>query len=274
MAAGDVVTILVEYCEDGEDGFRSRHGPEAAAVVRDVMALLKGELGGQLDYDTLWAEFEVAPRETAPELTGALEALVEADPGLSEKMKALMAEYYSAIRPKAEAEGPVLEEETPEAEESEFIPRREARVEEHEAEPLGHADNAGEGTYLYGNVRAGGEPTLEETLEVGPDVSEGRREPEILSLDIRALFGQLANTVEEEEALGEDARQELRDELELLEAQLMLGEGADEEQLVKHLRRLGEIDLDFLELVLSSLRRTRNEVQAVLEHAIERMSKA
>lgn len=272
MAVGDVVQILVEYCEDGDEEFENRHGSEAMITVQDMISLLERELGGQLDYDTLWTEFETAPRETAPELSGVLEAMVEADPGLGDKMKALMAEYYSAPGSETSAGGLPLEEGTPEAEESEFIPRGEAPVEEHDAEPLGHMDDAGKGTYLYGNVRGGG--TLEQRLRPIPDVGEGRREPEMLSLDIRALFRQVESTVSREGALNEDARQELREELEALEAQLMLGEEADEEQIVEHLGRVGQIDLDFLELVLSGLRHTRSKAQAVVESAIGRLPEA
>lgn len=267
MAVEDVVTILTEYCEDGEETFRDLHGPEAAIAVRDVIDLLEGELGGQLDYGTLWAEFEAAPRETSADLAGALEAIVEADPGLTDKLETLLEEYYATSRPI----GPTAGAKMPESEASEFVPREEARIEEHEVEPLGHTDVAGEGTYLYGNVRAA-DVTVEKALELGPDVLEVRREAEMLSFDVDELFAQLHVTVDQEPALDDQDRSRLHDELDGLEAEMMVGQEADEERLVEHLRRIGDLDPDFLALLLAGLRHTQSEAQYVLEDAIERAS--
>lgn len=191
MAIGDVVQILVECCEDGENEFRDRHGAEVAITAQDMMWLVREELGGQLEHDTLWAQFQAAPRQTAPELTGALEAMVEADPGLSEKLKTLLDEYCAATRAEDVIGGSTVGEGIPEAQASEFAPRTGPPVEELDTEPLGHADEAGEGTYLYGNVRGGGQPTLGETLELASEALEGRRELEMVASDIQALFEQL-----------------------------------------------------------------------------------
>ena len=266
MAVADVVTVLMEYCEDGEETFRELHGPEAVIALRDVVDAMEEELGtqGQLEFEALWRDFEAAPRETAPELTGALEALSEADPGFAEKLEALLEEYYATSRPV----GPTtVGDEVPQAEVSEFVPREETRVEEEETEPLGHADEAGEGTYLYGNVRAGAETGVEKGVELSPDVLDVRREMEMLSLDVEELFEQLQVTVEEELALNEETRTELSEALEELEVELMLGEEADEERIVALLREVGEIDPGVLELVLSGLRHTRSRAEGLVETA-------
>jgi len=265
MAVVDVVKVLTEYCEDGEDTFRDLHGPEAVIAVRDVVDLLQGELGGQLDYNTLWAEFEAAPRETAPDLTGALEAMVEADPGLGDKLEALLEEYYATSRPG----GPGVGAGMPESESSEFVPREEARIERHETEPRGHTNEAGEGTYLYGNV-PGGKAAVGEAPELGPDVLEVRRELETLSFDVRELFEQLQVTVKREPALSDSVRSELRQALESLEVEIMLGEEAEEDRIVEHLRRVGDLDPNVLALLLTGLRHTRSEAQAMVRGAIER----
>jgi hypothetical protein len=263
MAVGDVVTILMEYCEDGEETFRDLHGPEAVIAVRDVVDALEEELGtqGQLEYEALWAEFEDAPRETAPELTGALEALVEADPGFAEQLETLLEDYYATSRPLGSAVG----DEVPQAEVSEFVPREEVRVEEEETEPLSHTGEAGPGTYLYGNVRAGSEVAVDKAVEPGPEVLDVRRELEMLSVDVEELFEQLQVTVDEELEMDDEMRAELSGALEELQVELMLGEDADEERIVALLRRVGEIDPDFLELVLSGLRHTRSRATAEWE---------
>jgi hypothetical protein len=263
MAVEDVVTILMEYCEDGEETFRDLHGPEAAVAVQDVVDLLEGELAGQLEYDALWSEFESAPRETAPALSGALEAMIEADPGLGEQMELLLEEYYSTSSPV----GPAVGDQMPESEASEFVPREAPRIEEHEAEPRGHTDAAGEGTYLYGNVRSG-DTTVEKAVELSPDVLQVGREEEMLEFDIDELFEQLRVTVGREPALSDETRERLVETLEGLEAELALGEDADEERVVEHLRRVGRLDPDFLDLLLSGLRHTRSEAQGVVERAV------
>ncbi len=268
MAVADVVNILMEYCEDGEETFRDRHGPGAVIAVQDIVDVLQGELGGQLDYDTLWSEFEDAPRETAPDLTGALEAMVEADPGLASKLKVLLEEYYAASRPV----GPAVGEELPEVEASEFVPRGEERVEEQEAGPLGHTDEAGEGTYLYGNVPDGGDVTLEETLELGSDVVDVRRELEMLSFDVRELFEQLHVTVNQALDLTDEMREQLTSELEELEVELMLGKDAQEDRIVEHLRAIGTTAPGVLDLVLSGLRHTRTTEEGLVRRALRRVS--
>jgi hypothetical protein len=267
MAVADVVKVLTEYCEDGEETFRDLHGPEAVIAVRDVVDVLERELGvhGQLAYEALWRDFEAAPRETAPELTGALEALSEADPGFAEKLEVLLEEYYATSRPV----GPTtVADEVPQAEVSEFVPREETRVEEQEAEPLGHADEAGEGTYLYGNVRAGSELGVQKTLELGSDVLDVRREEEMLSFDVDELFEQLQVTVDEELELNEATEKDLSTALEELEVELMLGEEADEDRIVALLREVGEIDPGLLDLVLSGLRHTRSQAMGLMERVM------
>ena len=270
MAVADVVKVLMEYCEDGEETFRDLHGPEAMIAVRDVVDALEEELGtqGQLEYEALWSDFEAAPRETAPELTGALEALAEADPGFAEKLETLLEDYYATSRPM----GPAVGDEVPQAEVSEFVPREETRVEEQDAETLGHADEAGEGTYLYGNVRAGSEVGVEKAVEPGPDVLNVRRELEMLSFDVEELFEQLQVTVDEELELNQETRKELSEVLKELEVELMLGDEADEERVVALLRELGEIDPGFLELVLSGLEHTQSQAEGLVERAIGRVA--
>ncbi len=275
MAVADVVTVLMEYCEDGEETFRDLRGPEAVIAVQEVIDLLQRELGGQLDYGPLWDEFEAAPRQTAADLTGALEAMIEADPGLADKLEVLLEAYYATSQPVGSTTGDSM----PESEASQFVPREDARIESHEAEPRRHTDEAGEGTYLYGNVRAG-DVTVEKALELGGDVLDGmasipvRRELDVLSFDVAQLFDQLRTTVRQEPALSDETRAELRQELDGLEAELMLGDETDQDRLVEHLRRVGDLDPDFLELLLTGLRHTRSEAQLVVENAIQRASEA
>lgn len=268
MAVQDAVNVLMEYYEDGEEAFRDLHGPEAVIAVRDMIDLLETELGSQLDYDTLWGEFEAAPRETSADLAGALEAMVEADPGLANQLEVRLEEYYATSQPVTQVEGLEVEEEEP----SEVVPREEQRVERHEVEPRNHTDVHGEGTYLYGNVRAGSDLAVEKPVEQEADVLAVHRELEMLSFDVDELFEQLRVTVEQEPGYNDETKGELKAALEELEVELMQGEEAGEDRIVELLRELGEVDPNLLALVLTGLGKTDTEAEYTVEQAIRRFS--
>lgn len=274
MAVADVVEVLMEYHEDGEEAFENRHGPGAAIAMRDVTDLLRSELGGQLDYDALWAEFEAAPRETTPELIGVLEALVEADPGLGDKLGTLLEDYYAIGRQMVAATG----DEAAASPDSTVVRREQTSVEEQEAvsrpgrAERGHTDESGEGTYLYGNVRTGGQVSVGRREGLDLDVLEARGELEISGLDLRTLFQQLRCRAERDPTLAEATREALLGELGELAEELMLGDEGDEGRLVEHLRQLGEMDTDYLELVLTGLWHTAGGPAAAVEQAIMSVS--
>ena len=144
MAVEDVVTILTDYYQSGEDAFEERHGGEALILVRDILDLLETELEEELEYDALWEGFEADPVGTAADLSGMLEALVEADPGLADQLDMMVGEYHAARGPSEEK---IAAGEQP--------PMAEVPVEPEEKVSLDHRDDAGEGTYLYGNVKNG-----------------------------------------------------------------------------------------------------------------------
>lgn len=267
MAVGDVVRVLMEYYQDGEEAFERRHGSGAAIAARDMADLVRRELGGQLDYGALWEEFEAAPRETRPALTGGLEALVEADPGLGDKLDQLMQDYWAARGTLS----PGVGRETPEAEVSEFTPRERTPAREQEAPPGGHADQAGKGAYLYGNVPAGETVSVGKTEGLDLDVLEAREGEQLVSFDLTGLFEQLQARIERDPALSEETRGALRQELVELHSELMLGDETDGARVVEHLRRLGDIDGEFLELVLTGLWHTPGRVRAVVEQAVSEL---
>ncbi len=262
MAVQDVIDILLEYCQDGEETFRDRRGAQAVVVVRDVIDLLRRERGGQRDVDARRADFEDAPRQTAPDLSGALEALVEADPGFADRLDALLQEFY-ATRPAAEPRP---------GEPEDVLAAPEAPVqEEEEPRPRRHTDEAGEGAYLYGNVPAGA-TDIGERPDLEPEVVEVDRRLDALNADVRALFDQLHTTVREELSLADAVRRHLTVHLEGLQAQLALGDDADEDSVVYHLRRIGALDPDVLDLVLTGLRHSRSRAHGTLQRAIRRVA--
>jgi hypothetical protein len=264
MAVEDVVAILTDYYQSGEEAFGERHGGEALIVVRDILDLLETELEEELQYDALWEAFEADPRGTAVDLSGRLEALVEADPGLAEQLDLLVGEYHAAGRAAAEAEGADRQAPTVAAPVAPDSPAK------REIEPEDHRNDAGEGTYLYGNVKAG-DTTVGEALEMGSGVLDVQQNVEALSFEVEGLFDQLYATLERRTELASEIKVDLQDELQNLEAELALGEDASEGCLLRCLRNIGQLDLDFLELVLTGLGNTRTEARFVVQNAIRRM---
>lgn len=266
MAVEDVTSVLVEYCEDGEETFRNLHGGEAEAAVQDMADLIRRELGNQLEYDTLWQEFVSSPRETAADLSGELEAMVEADPGLADQLERLLKEYYATGVMTAGAADGGLPQEGGEALAWEEVP-----TEPHEAKPSSHTDDAGGGTYLYGNVPSS-DITVEKGAEMNGELSQTGGEEPTLRFEVGELFEQLEGTVRSESELSDVIKATLENRLQELEAEIMLEEDADEERIVKYLRRIGELDPDTLELTLTGLSTTRGKAEAVVRRAIEQIT--
>ncbi len=267
MALEDIVTILMEYLEDGKAVFARRYGSEALITAQDMADLLRGELGRQLDYDTLWTEFEAAPRETTPQLIGLLEAMVEADPGLGDKLQVLLEDYYAARG----SVSPPFRDERPEAEASELLPRDDTPIESQQVGPQRDTDEAGEGTYLYGNVPAGGPTSVGKAERLDLDVLETRGSPQMPDLDVSELFAQLRSKVEGYPDTAEEEQEALIQELQELETELLLGEEADESAIVEHLRNIGDRDVELLELVLTGIWQTSGRTRAVVDRAIVEM---
>ncbi len=94
----------------------------------------------------------------------------------------------------------------------------------------------------------------------------------MLSFDVQQLFERLQITVRDDPDLDDQTRRQLTAGLEDLQVELMLGDDADEDRVVSHLRAIGRLDIDVLDLVLSGLRHTRSQARGLIERAIERIA--
>jgi hypothetical protein len=267
MVIEDIVNVLTECYARGEGPFEEDYGPGALIAMQDIAGLLKTELESQTNHGALWEAFEADPRGMAPDLSGALEALIEADPGLADKLDALGEEFRASLRsPQSRAALP--------GEQVTGTPplavRRESPVEPKETESLDHRSNAGEGTYLYGNVK-GGDVTVGEMEGTPPEALPVRDAVGMLSFDVKELFTQLIITVEAHSEFSPELRAALRDELEALEAEIALGERADELRIVQHLRTIGQLDRGLLEVVLNGLGNTPSEARFIVQDAIKQV---
>ena len=202
-----------------ENTFRQRHGPEAVTAIEDLIAVLKIRLQEESAYVSLWEDFAAEPRATIDELTGALEALIEADPALAERLEAFFEEYRDVTtRTPAERGGNLAPRERP-------APQL----------PAGPSDYSEVGTYLYGNLSPG-TVTLNESGE--SIVSAGEPDITVATPHVGqgiALFQDMYTFVEETENLSQDTRLKLRAELEQLATDIAEGEEAYEQSIVGHL---------------------------------------
>ncbi len=237
MAVEDLVELLVIYLRSGEQAFAEHRGGQALAAVEDIRELLREELTEQVKYQALWDDFTANPQNHAAELTGVLEALIEADPGLGEAFDRLMADSRTsvdqgegaAVRGKARAKAVVRS-----------LPESDAPQESSDAVPREAADDIPQGAYLYGggDLQSGdisaGDPKEDPATGKAPLVSHGG------SVEQKLIFDQLRSTLQEQSGMAEILRSRLEEKLTDLEAELKLGQEAKLEKVGRILQSIQE----------------------------------
>lgn len=237
MAVEDLVELLVIYLRSGEQAFAEHRGGQALAAVEDARDLLREELTEQVKHQALWEDFTANPQDHAAELTGVLEALIEADPGLGEALDRLMADSLAAadqgegaaVRGKARAEAVTRR-----------LPESDAPLESSDAVPRDAKDDIPRGAYLYGggDLQEGditaGDPDDEPARGAAPQVFQGG------SVEQGLIFDQLRTTLREQSGLTEKQSSRLEEKLTDLEAELMLGPEANLEKVSRILQSIQE----------------------------------
>lgn len=162
MPVQDITRILQSYKQDGGALLTNRYGEQARSIAADMAALLETRLLGDTPYASLWEEFRSDPKSAAPELTGALEALIEADPGLTRRLDDMLERYRRVTMPATAAADTLSETEEPDIEIDEQLDH--VDVEGDIAESLAVTGDShhrsGEferGAYLYGDTMSGQE---------------------------------------------------------------------------------------------------------------------
>lgn len=226
MAEIDVVELLQEYLADGGRTLEARAGPEVVANVEEMAALVQVELQEDESYGALWDAFARDPQGTAAELTGALEALVEADASFAMRLNAYMEEHrrltaepsarVAADRDRSYADVGA----TPDVTRNVPVPRSDEEPED--------LDQEHEGTYLYGNEEAG-------AAELGEGIGHGEGEPQAEGWDVHDLtereaapaslhtetFEALYALIESHPELDEDTKVDLQARLQEIQQELV-----------------------------------------------------
>jgi hypothetical protein len=262
MSVQKGVQIVQNYLEDGGAGLERRYGSEAATAAQDLVALLKARLQEESVYASLWDQFEAEPRQTADELTAALEALVEADPALSRRMEAFLEEYHRVVS------GAASEEEDSEIQDAD-AGRRGGDAYQLLDSPGDYSDA---GTYLYGNLRPGaGSASEAAEAEV---LSEGGVDVEIAAPDVSqvaALFEELYALVDGYEGASLSVKRDLRTELEQLEMDVAGGEEEYEEFISNRLCAVERLDPGVYRLVIEKLAGPEADFAPVVQQVAGRM---
>jgi hypothetical protein len=255
MSVQEITRIIKRYLEEGEDTFRHRYGPEAATAIEDLIAVLEIRLREGSAYTSLWDDFAAEPRATEDQLIGALEALIEADPALAQRLAAFFEEYRDATT------------RTP-AERGVNLAPRESPPPHLPASPDDYSEV---GTYLYGNLSPG-TVTLDESGR--GVVSAG--EPDITVATPRvgqgiALFQDMYVFVAENEDLGEDTRLKLRAELEQLAIDIAEGKEEYEQSIVRHLDAVRRLSSEVYRRVMDKLANVSSGLAPVVQRVVRRL---
>lgn len=258
MAVQEIVRILRDHLQNGGVTLRRRYGTRASTAAEDMRSLLAARLRRESAYASLWDRFEVEPQTVAAELTGALEALLEADPALAKRLNGFIEEYHRAIAPSRNRS---LSDGTAESPVRGGVPDT----------PFTDRDDtdASGGAYLYGNIRPSSVASI----------GRGVRDGQILSVeaagsntvDINVLWDQLQATVDGRDELDAAVRLSLKDELRKLLAQVLRADEDETEILVRHLQNIRKLDLDVFEVALSQIASLAEDLGPVLEQVLHQV---
>jgi hypothetical protein len=213
------------------------------SAAQDLASLVRFRLGQESPYVSLWADFEADPDAMSAELTGAMEALVEADPALGRRLEGFVREWRPVTGPPGAESTPAALEIGVTGEDS----RRTIALEANE--------DVGKGAYLYGNLEPGTvAPVGGAVREI--DRAEGVEHIETIGVDpsrVARLLDDMYRAIETHPGIDPVLEKDLKAELEEAVAQASKGDEADEDQLARHLRNIGRMHGDILKALLDRL---------------------
>jgi hypothetical protein len=261
MAVREVVRFLRLYFQDEGASLRQRYGPEAVAAAEGIVRLLEPRLQDESAYGSLWDAFEEDPEAADAQLTGALEAFVEGDPGMAKEVNAFVEEIHEVMARSREQKPPVDRQGFTQ---SDVIPDT----------TLTAGDKyEWEGTYLYANVKDGTEPLTEDTGASAADF-ERRREAlmdTLNSMGLPALFTRMREAAENHPGLTLNERVTLKERLETLQDEVAKGEEADGDAIVAYARRVEELSPDIAQFLLDGLTNFADRLSPQAQEALLRI---
>lgn len=221
-----------------------RYGLEAATLAGDLRDLVQARLQQESPYAGLWLQFEAAPRGHQAEVTGALEALMDADPALVRRLDGLLAAFNQATAPPTQARTGSGQQDLVAGEE---IPP--------DMTPPGERSRTGDfarGAYLYGDTYETLERVSTERGEARP--LRGMDQASIPdATTLTGLFAQLRQAITEHEGLDGAAKAELTAAVGELNMLLTRGDPVDLDLLAQRLSRIRARSPEIADLLLTGL---------------------
>lgn len=283
MSVNDAVRLLRIYLEEGPEGLRTRFGSDAIAVAEDIEQLMEEQVGEDTTYVSLWDAFQRNPGANTAELIGALEAMIESDPVLARRLDRFLEEYYAAMQETADVGDETPDLETTEAAEISFTDLEDTEVRDsYLTEPdttertdalqrpespetrepyypdtatlIEHETVAGEGTYLYGNVKGSNEPV---GRSIGVDTFDFGEE--IIDVELENISGlpgfldAILRSMDEAPDVEGEQRQQIEEEIAALRQQIGQGDAADPQTITEHFRKLRNVAPNVAEALLQAL---------------------
>lgn len=243
MTVRKAVNILREFAQDEAETLTERYGPEAVSLAQDMQEILRlrFEQEVKLAMRSLWRGFQEAPDDTAEELIGALEAMVEAEPSLGRRLNAFVENFYELTASRGEESATLASQNLTATD-----------VTPDTTVTSGEKYNKGEGEYLYGNVKAGTQSLDEEVGAV--EVREPRAPVTIDAETLPAFFGHLREAVDTHPDLSPEQKSLLLERLQEVETLLPEGATAPATPLSEHLAQIREMSPDIAERLRHGLR--------------------
>jgi len=243
MSVRQAARILRAWVQKDERTLEQSICPGAWGAAQDLASLLETRLGQESPYVSLWDNFRADPEGIEPELIGALEALVEADPALGRRLEGFVRECRSTFGPPGSAPSSPVQDSLGEA-------RVWGATIGLEPDP-----DVGQGAYLYGNLAPGSVP-VGGKVRSAMDQIEGLDHVERLGVDpsrVRQLRDDLYVAIESHPGIDPLLQQDLKAELDDALVEAAKGETADAERLGRHLRNIGRMHPDILRVLLDRL---------------------
>lgn len=115
MAVNDIIDLILLLDRRGGEELEQQAGPEGVSLAGELRELLAARMRESDMYTPLWEEFRAEPESNRAEVIGAVEAMVEGDAALAERLNELLEDFNeltlahgTAWQPPAEEEGQAL----------------------------------------------------------------------------------------------------------------------------------------------------------------------
>jgi len=219
-----------------------------------VGEFLSERLQEDTPHKVIWNEFVEEPKENAASLTGILEALFEAQPGVRKRVDGFFRKITAL-----EAHQSDHQDVEPGVEDALKTDIGEVRfINDDSGDVIAQEDvEADHPAYLYGNEKAGVEDVQKKpepkTINLGDDAQIIENPDE--NVPYPHIFPHLDNVIEQSDNLSIDEKHQLNEQLNEVRRQLLGESTYDEKKMTHAFQRIWEIDESIAHALIEGLKR-------------------